>query len=137
MGGVAVLAVTVISALAMFPVSNLLRDRSGSNTRAATIIQRKLDQVRSLKAAEITGTRLRTLGFVDANATGAGNSYSFTQADNLAQQLQGATGTLALVNPGTDLVEARVTLSWMGMRGRSSTTTAVTYVADKSAWREP
>lgn len=129
------LGVTVIMALAMFPFSRFLQDRSNGLSTASAIVDKKLEQIRSLDAQNITPTRLQGAGFVDPAA--GGTQLSFTTVDGLAGKLRNAQGAVTLTGVGSDLVRIDVTVSWNGMRGNSTQVTGTTYVADKTIWREP
>jgi hypothetical protein len=137
MMGLFILGMTVIVALAIFPVSNVLRDRSGSFSRAAVLAQRKMEQIRQLSASQITATGLRTAGIVDTTNSTTATTLTFTTVDSLATELTQGTGTVQLTGVGTDLVRADVTISWTALRGQRNRINAMSYFADKSVWREP
>lgn len=134
--GVFVLSMTIITTTAMFSGSALLRNRSHGFTRASTIVTRKLEQVRKLDADLVNVTGLKAAGIID-QVSYANNTFSFTLVDDLASNLTQASSTLTVTNPGTDLVTVEVVINWRGYRGKLETMRAMTYVADKSAWREP
>ncbi|MFN3649312.1 MAG: hypothetical protein ACK47B_06990 [Armatimonadota bacterium] len=151
MAGLFVLALTMVTATALFPLSSLLRDKSGGYSRAASVVQHKLEQLRELEADQLTAANLLSLGMIDAeNDTAvqtvvdeAGISrlsslpLTFNTVDELADELENASGTVQLTDVGSDLVQAEVVLTWTGYRGTSNRIEATTYVADISAWREP
>ena len=130
---VMLLAAAVLTASAIFPVSMMLRERSGGTSRAAAMLQRKLEQVRRLPAAKLTYSGLRLNGVIDESASAP---YSFTAADSVASQLSNGTGALTLTNPGSDIVTITVTLSWTNLNGPAQSISAVTNVCSREIWRE-
>jgi Tfp pilus assembly protein PilV len=134
--GVFVLSMTIVTTTAMFSSSALLRARSGGFSRAATVVNRKLEQIRKLDAKLITASGLQAAGVIDPPVSG-GASYSFNAVDSLTTEFPQAASTLTVTNPGSDLVTVSVSISWRSYRGKQETVTASTYVADKSVWREP
>jgi Tfp pilus assembly protein PilV len=134
--GVFVLSMTIVTTTAMFSSSALLRARSGGYSRAATVLNRKLEQIRKLDSKLITQSGLQTAGVIDPPVSGSG-SYSFTTVDQLATEFATPSSTLVVTGAGTDLVTVNVSLTWKSYRGKQETVTASTYVADKSVWREP
>lgn len=131
-----VLAVTVVAASAVFPLSHFLQDRSGGYSRAATMLQRKLEQVKSVDPPQLTYSGLRSAGVIDPAAAGS-NVYTFTSCDQVAGQLLQGQGTMTVTGSGTDLVRVDVAVTWIGSRGMTNRCAAMTYIADKSVWREP
>lgn len=130
-----ILAMTVIMACAVFPFSHLLQDRSGGYSRAATLLQRKMEQVKTLEPSQLRYDSLRTAGIIDAGSSSG--PYSFTTADAVGSQLLQGQGTLTVTGAGSDLVRIDATVTWAGSRGMQNRVSAMTYIADKSAWREP
>jgi hypothetical protein len=78
---------------------------------------------------------LRTAGIIDAGSSSG--PYSFTTADAVGSQLLQGQGTLTVTGAGSDLVRIDATVTWAGSRGMQNRVSAMTYIADKSAWREP
>jgi Tfp pilus assembly protein PilV len=134
--GVFVLSMTIVTTTAMFSSSALLRNRSNGFTRASAIVTRKLEQIRNLDSSELTSTGLKAAGVID-QLTYASNTYTFTSTDDLASNLVQASSSMTVTGAGTDLAQVEVTVNWRGYRGKLETMRAMTYVADKSAWREP
>ncbi len=140
MAAVFVLALTVIAAGALFPLSATMRDRSGSFSRASAVMQRKLEQVRKLEVDDITTSNLRSLGIVDQNfayVSGGTGFYYFTTVDKLAEDFPQPSGYLIFTGLNTDLVRADVYLSWVSYTGKRYWQKATTLLTDKSVWREP
>jgi len=131
-----VLSMTIVTTTAMFSSSALLRNRSNGFTRASSIVTRKLEQIRTLDATLLNTTGLKAAGVID-QVDYAGATYTFTAVDQLSTELTQPSGTLTVTNAGSDLVTVEVTLNWRGYRGKLETIRALTYVADKRAWREP
>ena len=121
----------VLTASTLYPAATMARTRAGSTTLAATILQRKLEQVRRLPAATLTYSGLLTNNVIDNKFPAP---YSFTTVDSIASKLSQGTGTLTLTNPGGDLVTVTVTLSWKNAEGPDQTLTAVTNVSSREAW---
>jgi Tfp pilus assembly protein PilV len=126
------MVLTVTAAMAMFPMTNLLRNKSGNYSRASTLIARKLEQVRTLRSDQITYNGLRAAAIIDA---GDVQPYKFTTTDGLASEMPEAKGTITVTNPGTQLVTVDVTVTWRGLRGNTQSLTATTYVANKTVWK--
>lgn len=138
MAGVFILALTTITAAALLPTTALLRTSSGDYTRAATIAQRKLEQIRNLDPSRISGDGLRNAGIIDAtNASTAPNTYSFTTVDQVATDLKQGAGTVQLTYTGTDMVRIDVALTWRGLKGKAEQMDATTFVSSREPWREP
>jgi len=150
MVGVFVLGLATVVATTLFPLSSVLRDKSGDYSRASAITNRKLEQIRSLRADQLNLAGLKTAGIVDATntATAHGNpsapraldaipAWTFTTTDQIDQELVNATGVVQLSGVGTDLVRADVTVSWLGLRSVRYRVSGVTMVTSKEVWREP
>ena len=134
MAAVTVLAATVSTAGAIFPLGAFLRNGGGDYSRGAAIAQRKLEQVRQLPAESLTYSALYSAGLIDE----AGSSPApFTLTDRLAAELAGGEGTIELRGVATDLVRVEVTLTWSDVRGRPRRMSAVTQVGEKGVWVRP
>ena len=131
-----ILGATVVVASAMFPFSHLLQDRSSGYSRASSVLQRKLEQVRSLETQQLNPSGLRTAGIIDSGTSTSG-PYSFNTVDQIATRFVQGTSALTVTGAGTDLVRVDVSITWKTSRGRQHTVNAMTYVADKTVWREP
>lgn len=129
-----VLGMAVITSLALFPLSSVMRERSGGYSRAGTLLQRKLEQIRQVPPSAVTAAGLQAAGIVD---TATGTALPFTAADQVASQLTQGAGTVTLTGVGSDLVRVDVQVTWTGYNGRKSQVQEMTYVAMTSAWREP
>jgi hypothetical protein len=131
MASVMILAMTVSAAAAMFPLGAFLRDRSGGHSRAATIVQRKMEQVRKFTSKSLTYSTLKAQGIIDDASV---SPASFTVADSLASELRNAQGTLELTGVGTDVVRVEVILRWTNVRGKTHQMAAATQVVNKGVW---
>jgi prepilin-type N-terminal cleavage/methylation domain-containing protein len=124
-------AVTAFASL--FPVSMRMRSKSENVTRATTLAQQKIEQLRGRTFADLDYTVLRGANLIDASASTAG-PYSFTQVDNLASQLPESTGTLALTDVATDLKQVDVTVTWGGVVANGNSVTVSTQIANKEVY---
>lgn len=134
MAAMMILALTVSAAGAMFPLGAFLRNRSGGNSRAAAIVQRKLEQVRKIPANSLTYAALETADIIDNDDT---TPAPFTTTDSLASELTSGTGTISLSGVGTDVVEVTVTVSWVNTRNGAHSLSATTRVVNKEVWVRP
>jgi hypothetical protein len=138
MAGVFILALTTLTASALLPLTALLRTNSGDYSRAAAMIQRKMEQVRNLDVSRVTGSGLRTARVIDETNTATGaNTYSFTAVDLVGSAFNQGVGIVQLTDPGTDLVRVDVTVMWRGPRGKAERIDATTFVSSREPWREP
>ena len=128
-----ILAVTVLAATAMFSTAGFLRDHSASHSRAAAILQRKLEQIRRLPFNQVTYSGLLNAGVIDPGDS----PYSFSTVDNLATELTHGDGRIVLSNGETDTARADVLLTWDGLRGTRYRVTATTFVSSRDLWIKP
>jgi Tfp pilus assembly protein PilV len=128
-----VLSSTVLLASAIFPAGGTLRHRSHTYTRAATIVQRKLEQIRRMPYEDLNYLELQAQGIVEPKPQGG---YCFDTIELLSQHFGGATSDVTLTNVAPDLLRVDVTLEWEGARRGQSRVDATTFVAGKLAWRE-
>lgn len=135
MAAMMILALTVSAAGAMFPLGAFMRSQSGGYSRAAAIVQRKLEQIRRYPSTSLTYSTLASASIID---TASVTPASFTTADNLTSELgTGAAGTIRLTGVGTDIVQVDVTLSWVDIRGRAQSLSAMSRVVNKDVWVVP
>lgn len=134
MAAMMVLAMTVSAAGVMFPLGAFLRNRSGGHSRAAAIVQRKLEQVRKIPVKSLSYSALEDADIIDG---ASGSPRPFTTVDGMAAELQNGTGTLELTGVGTDIVKIDVTVTWRNVRGATHTVTASTQVVNKGVWVRP
>src|SRR5262249_54094565 len=110
-------AVTVFASL--FPLAMRMRSKSEDYTRATTIAQQKVEQIRALPYTSMTYSALRAENVIDASPTT--QPYAFTAVDSLTSKLTQATGTISISNVGsggntTDLKRLDVTVTWVGFK---------------------
>jgi prepilin-type N-terminal cleavage/methylation domain-containing protein len=133
MAATLVLGMTVLTTLGMFSSSAIMRERSGGYSRAASIAQRKLEEIRNLSASKINYAGLLAADIID---TGSTQPYSFTQEEQLGQEFPGGTGTIQITDAGTDLVRVDLTIRWNATRNKQFELSASTLVASKEVWLE-
>lgn len=140
MAAVFVLMMTITAAGALFPLSSVLRDRSGGFSQAASIAQHKVEQIRHLDAGSIKPARLLTLGIIDADdptSSGGAGVFRFTEADKLSSRFAGGQGQMLISGMGTSLVRIDVEIHWKAFTGKQHKHRLTTFVADKTPWRVP
>ena len=128
---VMVLSFTVSVFGAMFTSGHRLRSKSENMTRATTLAQQKVEQVRALAYSSLDYAGLHTVNVIDSTATTS--PYSFTTVDGLAGKLPQGAGTLTLTSVATDLTRIDVTVTWAGLIQNGNTVTVTTLVANKAA----
>lgn len=141
MVGVFVLSLTIMTATAMFPLSAVLRDRSGSYTRASAIAQRKMEQIRRLPTSQINAANLRTMGVADEGGytSGAWHALPFTTTDEVAEEMVNGQGWMWAYTGDPDITQIWVAVYWQNFDrpGQWRMVQATSYVANKEVWREP
>ena len=141
MAGVFVLSMAIMMASAIFPVCTTLRDRSGCYSRAAALIQRKMEQIRRMDSYQINYANLQAAGIVDAgipqDSDETNGPFSCTFTDRLPEEFFDGKGKVTLTGVGTDVVRVQLEMTWRGFKGTPARVDATTFVADKRAWREP
>lgn len=140
MAAVFVLTMTVMSAGALFPLSSILRDRSGGYSQAAAAAQHKVEQVRRLEAGQITASGLLSRRIIDSSdpaGTASAAVFPFTTTDGLPEKFAGGQGLMVVSGMGSDLVRVDVEVRWKAFTGKSHVHRVTTFVADKTPWRVP
>src|SRR5690348_1813666 len=122
-----ILGLTVLAATAMFSTAGFLRDHSTGHSRAAAILQRKLEQIRRLPFSQVTYAGLLNAGVIDPGAS----PYAFATVDGLTTELTNADGRIVLSNGGSDTARVDVVLTWDGLRGTRYRATAATLVSSR------
>ena len=120
-------AVTVFASL--FPLAMRMRSKSENVTRATTMCQQVIEQVRALPYASLTYSGLHANTVIDASPTTA--PFSITSVAGLASALPQGTGTLALSTPSTDLRRVDVTINWGGLMQNGNSVTVSSLIANK------
>jgi len=129
---IAVLALSFIVLCfgAAFPTASRLRSKAEYITLATTLAQQKLEQIRSVKFADLTYSGLRTAAIIDVSPTSA--PYSITTASGLASALPGGAGTVTITDEATGLKRARVDISWTDAVSTGNSVALVSFIADMS-----
>jgi prepilin-type N-terminal cleavage/methylation domain-containing protein len=123
-------AVTAFASL--FPVSMRMRSKSENVTRATTLAQQKIEQLRARTYADLNYTSLHGANLIDASPNTS--PFAFTLVDGLASQLPEASGTLALTDAAADLKQVDVTVSWGGVVANGNSVTVSTLIANKEIY---
>lgn len=135
-----VMVMTALGALTMFPVSTVMQDRSGSDTRAAAILQRKLEQIRDMDPKLLSYAGLKGAAVIDPDnpepVDGRNATMTFTQVEEMGKELAQGAGTVTLSADDDDLTRVDVTVSWRAMRGRQIQVTGTTFISSREVWRE-
>jgi Tfp pilus assembly protein PilV len=121
-------AVTVFAAL--YPLAMRLRSKSENTTRATTLCQQVIEQVRAIPYASLSSSGLLAYNIIDT--TPNASPFSITAAEGLAAKLPQATGTLTLTSSTTDLTQVDVTVSWGGLMPNGDTVTVSTLIVNKA-----
>jgi prepilin-type N-terminal cleavage/methylation domain-containing protein len=123
-------AVTVFASL--YPLAMRLRSKSENTTRATTLCQQKIEQVRAFAYTSLNYSGLQASGAIDASPTSS--PFSFTTIDGLASKLPQGTGTLTLSHPGSDsdLTQIDVTVTWGGFVQGGNSVTVSTLISNKA-----
>jgi hypothetical protein len=110
-----------------------MRSKAENISRATTLAQLTIEQVRATPYTSLNYTALSGGGVIDASP--GSSPFSFTTTDSLASKLPQGTGTLTLSNPATDLTRVDVTITWGGLVTNGNTVTASTVIANKAVRR--
>jgi Tfp pilus assembly protein PilV len=124
-------AVTVFAAL--YPISMRVRSKSENVTRATTLCQQVIEQVRAVPYGSLTYSALQASSLIDTSPSTS--PFSITTVDGLASKLPQGTGTLAISTPSTDLTRVDVTISWGGVVPQADSVTLSTLIANKAVKR--
>jgi prepilin-type N-terminal cleavage/methylation domain-containing protein len=120
-------AVSVFASL--YPMAQRMRSKAENVTRATTLAQQKIEQVRALAYTSLNYSGLHSNNIIDASPTSS--PYSFTTTDSLATKLPQGSGTLTLSNPATDLTRIDVTITWGGLIQTGDSVTVSTLICNK------
>jgi type II secretory pathway pseudopilin PulG len=112
MFSVIVLSFAVLVFGAVFPASSRMRQKGEYVTRATTIAEQELEQIRGLGYAKLNYTALQSAGVIDSSPNSS--PYSITGATGLATALPGGTGTLTITSAATDLMQCQINITWTG-----------------------
>jgi Tfp pilus assembly protein PilV len=126
---VMLLSFTVTVFASLFPIAMRLRSKSENVTRATTLAQQKIEQLRAQPYANLNYTALRAANIIDASPTTS--PFSFTSVNSLTSSLPEGSGTLTITDAATDLKRVDVTLTWGGLVANGNTVTMTTLIANK------
>ncbi|MDH7602158.1 MAG: hypothetical protein QHI38_08420 [Armatimonadota bacterium] len=115
MAGIMLLAIVGAVFAALFPTSFTSLAQAREYRAGALLAQRKMEQLRAIGYESLTQPLLRAGGIIDASPTSS--PYSFTETDNVAEQLPRGTGTLSITDITDDRRLVTVTVSWTGHNG--------------------
>ncbi len=82
---------------------------------ATSVAQQKIEQLRSMNYESLNYSLLYSAGVIDSSPTFS--PYSFTQVDNISGKLCEGTGTLEIVDIGSDVKKVRVIVKWCNKNG--------------------
>ncbi|MDO8681922.1 MAG: hypothetical protein Q7N50_00375 [Armatimonadota bacterium] len=119
---------------ASFPSGFAALEQSSEATKAASIAQEKMEQIRAVSYADLNYATLNAAGHVDNNPTSS--PFSFTLVDGVATDLNSGTGSIAITNEGGGVMRVTVAVNWLSTNGISRNVTVTTLVADMSPWVE-
>ncbi|OFX14578.1 MAG: hypothetical protein A2Z18_11310 [Armatimonadetes bacterium RBG_16_58_9] len=115
---------------AIFPTGLKASRQAQEYKVAASIAQRKMEQIRAMPYESLTSVNLRASGTVDPDDTES--PYSFTEVDSVAGQLTVGTGSISIYQEDADTKRVRVTMNWEGPPGSADRSiTLTTLCADK------
>lgn len=131
--GFLILAIGALAFCATVPVVSRSHHMADEQTKAVQIAQWQIEQVRQTGFLNLTFERLYPLGLVD-DWDGDG-PMTFTNAPVVqagrfspSAQLRNGTGELEIVDHGSDIREARVTVRWTSPAGKDRSVELTTLV---------
>ena len=129
---IAVLVLSLVTAAfaSLYPIALRMRSKSENVTRATTLAQQKIEQVRALPYVSLGYTGLQFNNVIDASPSAS--PFSFTTVDSLASKLPQGAGTITLSNPATDLTRVDVTVTWGGLVQTGNSVTVSTLIANEA-----
>jgi len=130
MMGILLLTVLVFSVTATMRVAFLSRTMADQHTKAAILISRELESVRSLGYGNTSYTGLLFYGLIDSSSTQT--SMTFTTiggtGDRINTQLPSGTGSIIITDSSSTVKKVTVTINW-AQNGRSHSDSASTLLA--------
>ena len=119
---------------AAMPISTVSREKANMQDLATSIAQRQLEAIKSQGFAQITPSRLTTVGLIDSATPVSADTYSFNNnstaiKDDPASVLPGGSGTVTITSPSVDMKEIRVRVRYTD-RGSSKQVMVGTNVAN-------
>jgi prepilin-type N-terminal cleavage/methylation domain-containing protein len=129
---IAVMALSFIVLVfgAVLPTASQMRYKAENVTRATTLANLKLEQLRGVGYKKLNYTDLLAAGIIDATPTTS--PYSITAASGLSTALASGSGTLTITDEATDLKRARVDITWEATLDQGNSVALTTFIADQS-----
>ncbi len=127
--GIMLLAIVGAVFAALFPTSFGCSAQAREYRIAALLAQRKMEQLRALEYESLTRPLLRAGAIIDASPTIS--PYSFTETDNVAEQLPQGIGTLTINDTAEDRRSVTVTVSWRSRNGKRREVRLTSLFADR------
>ena len=117
---------------AMFPTGFAASRQAHERKVAASIAQRKMEQVRAMGFESLTCPLLQSAGVIDADDTTS--PYSFTSVDSIAVRFASGTGELSVEDVSSDIKRVQATVTWEGPPGSADRRVRLTtLLTDKRA----
>jgi type II secretory pathway pseudopilin PulG len=138
--GIFVVGCAAMILAATLPVASGSRIKAEYENRASGVAQKQLERIRGAGYANLTGTQLHALGFVDSatpastTQTPPTSTFNFTNSDsgsndNVSVVLPSGTGQVVIGEVDLDLRSVTVTVNWTE-RGQTRTFSVGTLVAN-------
>lgn len=138
MVAVLLFGLTVTAFGAIFPMSHQMRYKSENVTRATTLAQQKVEQLRALPYQYLEFDALRVANAIDDVADASSDpdvqKYVFTDVDRLPDKLHQGAGTLTITDLLPDLRRVDVTVTWSDRVAQGNSVTVTTYIANKEIY---
>lgn len=120
--------------VATMPLATASRAKADLLSRATGLAQKQIEAMRGVGYPNLTGTQMASYGLVDSGTPIATNTYSFTNADSLANDsparvLPSGTGTVMVEQVDVDLRRITVVVTYRD-RGTTRTVRLGTLVAN-------
>ncbi len=127
---VALMATVGLIFATVFPAGYTCIGQAKENKAASAIAQQKIEQLRAMDYQSLTYPLLLSAGVIDSSPDYS--PYSFTEVDNVSDQLRQGTGTVSIVPISSDVKRVCVTVTWHYRPGTPNRTVQLTTLfADK------
>ncbi len=104
------LALAVATFAALLPIAARGTQMVGNYQQASSLVQHKIDELRSVGYGRLTYTELLSAGIIDAAPTTS--PFNFATVDGLNSIYPNATGTIDITNFSTSIRQVTVTVTW-------------------------